>query len=72
MTQRLYGLAEIADALGVERNTVHQWHSRGQKDMPEPDWRLAMGPVWTGKSIGPWIRKQRRQQGMKARQGGRK
>lgn len=50
---KLYGVQEIADALGVPRGTVSQWLKRGQ--MPEPDARLAMGPAWTAKRIEGWI-----------------
>jgi hypothetical protein len=58
MTPRLYGIAEIAEAIGQRPNTVAQWFRRGK--LPNPDAELAIGAVWTGKSIGPWIRKQRR------------
>jgi predicted site-specific integrase-resolvase len=53
----LYGIAEIARALGVSRGLVAQWHKRGK--LPEPTARLASGPVWTAKTIEPWIRRQR-------------
>jgi predicted DNA-binding transcriptional regulator AlpA len=58
MTARLYGIAEIAAALGVPRNTVAQWLKRGK--LPQPDAELAMGPVWSGRRIERWIEKQRR------------
>jgi hypothetical protein len=53
----LYGIAEIARALGVSRGLVAQWHKRGK--LPEPTARLASGPVWTARTIEPWIRRQR-------------
>ena len=62
---KLYGIAEIAEALGVPRQLVAQWHLRssqgraGGQDMPKPDQELYMGPVWYGRTIAPWIRKQR-------------
>jgi predicted DNA-binding transcriptional regulator AlpA len=54
---KLYGIAEIAQALGVSRGLVAQWYRRGK--LPEPDARLAMGPVWTAATIEPWIRQGR-------------
>lgn len=51
----LYGVAEIADELGVSRVTVAQWLKRGK--MPAPDARLAMGPVWKARTIRPWIKR---------------
>lgn len=54
---RLYGIAEIADAIGEYRQTVAQWHKRGK--LPPPTARLRMGPVWTGAAIERWIREQK-------------
>lgn len=62
---KLYGIAEIAEALDVDRHLVAQWYRRasqdlaGGMDLPRPDAVLAMGPVWFGKTIAPWIRKQK-------------
>jgi len=55
MTERLnvYGIAEIAAALGARPQTVAQWYRRGK--LPQPDAELAMGPVWSGRRIERWI-----------------
>ena len=51
----IYGIAEIADALGVGRQLVAAWRRRRSHGMPEPDAELASGPVWMGHTIEPWI-----------------
>jgi transposase-like protein len=57
MTARreLYGIAEIADALGQSRQLVTVWRRRRTRGMPEPDAELSSGPVWRGLTIEPWI-----------------
>jgi hypothetical protein len=50
-----YGIAEIADALGVARQLVAAWRRRRSHGMPEPDAELASGPVWLGSTIEPWL-----------------
>jgi hypothetical protein len=50
-----YGIAEIADALGVARQLVAAWRRRRSHGMPEPDAELASGPVWLGATIEPWL-----------------
>ncbi len=55
----LYGIAEIATALGARRQTVAQWFRRGK--LPIPDATLRMGPVWLDETIEPWIRQVRRE-----------
>ena len=45
-------------AKGVSRNLVSQWRRRGK--MPPPAAELAMGPVWSDKTIRPWLREQKR------------
>lgn len=55
---KFYGISEIADELDERRQTVAQWYRRGK--LPKPTEVLAMGPVWTGKAIAPFLREQRR------------
>lgn len=55
MIQDPVGVAEIADRLGVKRQTVAVWKVRGL--LPEPDVQLAMGPLWAWPSIAKWARK---------------
>ena len=53
--QSCYGIAEIADALGVGRQLVAVWRRRRSHGMPEPDAELASGPVWLADTIEPWM-----------------
>lgn len=51
-TPELLGPGELAKRLGIAKNLVHQWLLRGK--LPEPDWRLEMGPVWRAATIDAW------------------
>jgi hypothetical protein len=51
---KLYGIAEIADEIEVNRYTVAQWYRR--RKMPEPAATLRMGPVWLERDVRAWIR----------------
>jgi hypothetical protein len=53
--REFYGIAEIADALGLARGLVTVWRKRRSHGMPEPDAELASGPVWRGQTVEPWI-----------------
>jgi len=53
---RVYGVAEVAEACGVSPKRVAVWLARGNWSIPEPDDRLACGPIWYGSTIEPWIR----------------
>lgn len=50
-----YGIAEIADTLGIDRQLVTVWRRRRSRGMPEPDDELAAGPLWLAETIEPWI-----------------
>ena len=54
---RLYGLTEIAQALGVSRQAVRNWLTRGR--IPPPTQHIAAGPVWVAEDIEPWIDERR-------------
>src|SRR6185312_8290976 len=53
--RRYYGIAEIADALGVDRQLVTVWRRRSSHGMPDPDEELSSGPVWDGVRVEQWI-----------------
>jgi predicted DNA-binding transcriptional regulator AlpA len=48
------GLAELAQLLGVDKNTVLRYAKR--RDFPEPA-RLASGPVWSRREVDAWAAK---------------
>jgi hypothetical protein len=50
----LVGIAEIADLLGVTKNTAVKYTRR--PDFPEPLDRLASGPVWSRQALDGWAR----------------
>ena len=52
MSLDVMGVAEVAAFCGVHKVTVHKWIRAGR--MPEPDARLAMGPVWLTARIKEW------------------
>jgi predicted site-specific integrase-resolvase len=49
------GLAEIADRLGVKRQTADNWQQRGV--LPPPRWTVGGRPAWSWqRDIEPWAR----------------
>jgi DNA-binding transcriptional regulator YiaG len=54
---RMLGTAELAAHLGISRELTSQWFRRAK--LPEPDQRLAMGPVWRVETILAWERARR-------------
>lgn len=53
--RRFYGIAEIAEAVGVDRQLVTVWRRRSSHGLPAPDEELASGPLWAADTIEPWI-----------------
>lgn len=56
------GLVEIAERLGVKRETAGMWHYRSQRGelpvpMPEPRWTVSGGPAWRWSDIEKWARR---------------
>lgn len=56
----VYGAQELAAAVGVERVNLSMWLARGHFEIPEPDERLACGPVWLDSDeLRAWIKRTR-------------
>lgn len=54
-TERLVGVAEIAERFGVPRTTVSMWASRrASSGFPLPVEDLAMGPVFRLADVETW------------------
>lgn len=49
------GLSDIADRLGVAKETPKHWHAR--KLLPPPKWTVSGRPVWDWRDIEKWARK---------------
>jgi predicted DNA-binding transcriptional regulator AlpA len=58
-TERLYGIGDIAAALGMRAQTLAQWHRRGK--LPPADATVSGRPVWYAATIEPWINQQKDQ-----------
>jgi predicted DNA-binding transcriptional regulator AlpA len=49
------GLPEIADRLGVNRQTAYNWRQRAV--LPPPRWTVGGSPAWSWQlDIEPWAR----------------
>lgn len=48
------GLVEIAERLGVRKETAHVWRTRGV--MPEPTWTVGGRPAWNWPDVEAWAR----------------
>jgi hypothetical protein len=51
-TLDVMGLREVSTVTGVKVVTLSAWLTRGH--MPEPDARLACGPIWRASTIDHW------------------
>lgn len=51
----LAGVAEVAELLGVSKNTALKY--AGRPEFPEPLDRLAAGPVWRRVDVERWAKK---------------
>jgi len=54
MICQMVGQTEIAEMLGVKRQTVRMWNHRGM--LPEPHQVLAAGPIWRAETIVTWAK----------------
>ena len=63
-----YGIAEIADGLGLSRQLVAVWRRRRSHGMPDPDAELASGPIWRAETVEPWIERVRSRLGLQGGQ----
>jgi hypothetical protein len=52
------GLAEFAQVLGKEKQTVSNLVTRKSKNVPKPDQRLASGPIWYKSTVLEWLLKE--------------
>jgi hypothetical protein len=51
---KLLGPGEVREMFGVAAASVSRWQRDGT--LPDPDWVLLMGPVWTQATIEAWAR----------------
>jgi predicted DNA-binding transcriptional regulator AlpA len=54
-TVDVVGQKEVADRLGVERQTVRQWAARGL--LPPREFTVSGGPAWRWSTIQKWSEK---------------
>jgi hypothetical protein len=52
----LVGAAEIAERLGILRQSVHQLRRRGTDDFPPPVAELKQGHLWSWAAVETWAR----------------
>lgn len=54
MTLDLVGPQEVAERLGVQRETVHRWRVRGV--LVDPEWVISGVPLWRWQTVHRWAR----------------
>ena len=54
----LVDISAIAERLNVPKDTVNKWRFRDL--LPEPDYPLAVGPVWEWETIRQWAEQTKR------------
>jgi hypothetical protein len=52
----LVGTYEIAQLLGVQPMTIHQWRRRAYLSFPEPVLTLRIGPIWDEGEVVSWAK----------------
>ncbi len=55
---RLYGVAELAEAIDQRRNNISVWNSERPRrnGLPEPTFQLACSPIWIDSAeVENWI-----------------
>lgn len=62
MASEPVGLVEIAERLGVKRETAGMWHYRSERGelpvpMPAPRWIVSGAPAWRWADIERWAAK---------------
>lgn len=51
----ILGVAELCELTGMEVYAVHRALKRPENPLPDPDYVLRCGFIWTGASLTPWL-----------------
>ncbi len=52
-TLELWGIEDVAEALGIEVGTAYVWRHRGK--LPEAEWMVSGRPIWRATVMRKWI-----------------